>query len=320
MIFQKGSAFAVLRCFLVQSLFFSGLLITFQTLNQKALAASYKMEAASEVVPEAGSKVRSYYGKKFYDLMSSPNLQIGDALRAQLELVLNGYHVKKQNDFDDVLSQCPEGKCYRHTSVGYGRARVFLLGEFYLIQLGRDFGIQDVYCNKVYTKDDFGSGSGPAPLRIPDNTVVNVEHTWPQSRFSSQRSKEEQKSDLHHLFPSDSELNSIRGNNPFGEVVRETLSLKCRSGARFGTTVQNSGDTFEPPDDHKGNVARALFYFAVKYGMSIGAEQEATLRKWHKNDPVDRNEYERNNEIFKIQGSLNPFIDHPQAADLISDF
>lgn len=311
MLFKKASAFFALKTALLGFVLFS---------THNLLAASYKMEAASEVAPEAGTQIRSYYGKKFYDLMSSPNLRVSDELRDTLDLVLNGYHVKKQNDFDEILPQCSNGKCYKHTSVGYNRARVFLLGEFYLIQLGREFGVQDVYCNKVYTKDDFGPGSAPAPMKIPDNTVVNVEHTWPQSRFSNVKSKDEQKSDLHHLFPTDSEMNSIRGNNPFGEVVRDRMPLKCRSGARFGVTAQGSADAFEPPDDHKGNVARALFYFAVKYHMSIGAEQEATLRKWHKEDPVDRNEYERNNEIYKIQGSLNPFIDHPQAVDLIADF
>ncbi len=287
--------------------------------SQPSFSASYSPDSGlKEAV--VGTQVRSYYGKRFYELMTSPNKNVSDELRDTIELIMNGYHSKVQNGLDEISHSCSSRDCYKHTMTGYNRARVFLLGQFYLVQNGNSFGVQDVYCNRVYTKQDFGSGGAPGPMKIPDNAVVNVEHTWPQSKFTSQRSKEEQKSDLHHLFPTDSELNSIRGNNPFGDVVRDRMNLKCNSGARFGYTAHGAGDTFEPPDEHKGNVARALFYFAIKYGMSIGQEQEAALRRWNKEDPVDMNEYERNNEIYKLQGSLNPFVDHPQAVDLISDF
>jgi Endonuclease I len=38
----------------------------------------------------------------------------------------------------------------------------------------------------------------------------------------------------------------------------------------------------------------------------------ATLLKWHKSDPLDNWESNRNEKIFKIQKNRNPFIDHPE--------
>ena len=41
------------------------------------------------------------------------------------------------------------------------------------------------------------------------------------------------------------------------------------------------------------------------------------LLEWNRLDPVDEWEMERNNETAKIQGNRNPFIDHPELADII---
>ena len=77
---------------------------------------------------------------------------------------------------------------------------------------------------------------------------------------------------------------------------------------------------FEPPDSHKGNVARAMFYFSMRYNMRIDPVQEKFLKKWNKLDPIDAAERLRNRRIKDIQGNSNPFIDDPFLADRISDF
>ena len=77
---------------------------------------------------------------------------------------------------------------------------------------------------------------------------------------------------------------------------------------------------FEPPQRHKGNVARALFYFSVRYRLAISATQEAHLRAWHRKDPVDESEKNRNDLVQEIQGNRNPFIDFPHLVDSIDDF
>lgn len=204
-----------------------------------------------------------------------------------------------------------------HQVLGYYKARQVLLGQMYLEKNGSEYFVRDVYCQKEFTNDDFRRGTGVGPDLIPDPDVLNTEHTWPQSRFTDRFPKETQKSDLHHLFPTDSEMNNVRSSNKFGEIKGQTIPTKCNS-SKFGKTA--SGFRFEPPRDHQGNVARAIFYFSIRYQIPIDNDEEVVLRKWHSSDPVDSIEQEHHEMIFNIQGNRNPFIDHPDWVQKISDF
>ena len=77
---------------------------------------------------------------------------------------------------------------------------------------------------------------------------------------------------------------------------------------------------FEPRDQHKGDVARALFYYAVIYRQDIPSYEEDVLRRWHDDDPVNDAERRRNQSIFNVQGSRNPFVDFPSLVDRVDDF
>lgn len=261
------------------------------------------------------SEENPYYGAEFYN-----DLRTGvskEALADRLKSILRGGHIRTAGGLDQIVNNC-EGhtNCYQHVAVGYKSARIFLMGKFYLVSQDGEYGVKDIYCQKIRWSKDFASDSKPGPGVIPTDKVVNAEHTWPQSKFSRNFDKETQKSDMHHLFPTDSQMNSDRGNHNFGEVVQDTKKLKCE-GARLGRSAK--GDLiFEPPQVHKGNVARALFYFSVRYELLIPGEMEEALRKWNKEDPVDEEEARRNEEIFKLQGTRNPFIDNPDLADRLN--
>lgn len=200
-----------------------------------------------------------------------------------------------------------------HTILSYKQARRHLFGEIYLEKKGSSYKVTDVYCEKDYT-----SSVGVGPGKIPNPNQLNCEHTWPQSRFNGRQSRSAQKSDLHHLFPTEARANSTRGNILFGEVDGNALS-NCRASER-GDDIYEGHDAFEPPKNHRGNVARALFYFSVRYKINIPDEEEVHLRRWHKSDPVDSKEMGRHEKIYKIQGNRNPFIDDPDLADRISNF
>jgi deoxyribonuclease-1 len=203
----------------------------------------------------------------------------------------------------------------QHTVLSYKQARRHLFGRLHLEKTANgSYTVKDVYCRK-----DVGENYGVGPDRIPNNTIMNCEHTWPQSRFNKQMSKTAQKTDLHHLFPSDSKANSSRGNLRFGAVNGRDAHNNCSSSQR-GSDILSSGTSFEPPVEHRGNVARALFYFSVRYQIKITRQEETHLREWHLSDPVDDQERQRNEEIYAIQGNRNPFIDEPTAVDDISDF
>jgi deoxyribonuclease-1 len=201
-----------------------------------------------------------------------------------------------------------------HKAVGYSPAKKFLFGQLHLKKNDKGYFVEDVYCKKEFT-------SGVGPGNIPDQNQVNCEHTWPQSKFTGGFPNETQKSDLHHLFPTDSHANSTRGNFDFAEVsANENLGTDCSTSKSGPSTVTGGKNFFEPPTDHKGNVARALFYFSVRYKIHIEDHEEEFLRRWNDLDPVDQEEINRNNAIEKIQGNRNPFIDFPTLASDIKNF
>ncbi|MGI4992008.1 endonuclease I family protein [Halobacteriovorax sp. GFR7] len=145
------------------------------------------------------------------------------------------------------------------------------------------------------------------------NFKINIEHTWPQSKGAKELPAN---SDMHHLFLTSKESNSKRANLPFCNAAYDYWQMDG-SIQGFDDYAQ---DCFEPQDGHKGNVARAMFYFAVRYDFSIDKDQEETLRAWNKLDPVDERELKRNEIIKSLQGNINPFILKPEWIDEISNF
>ncbi|MEZ4829385.1 MAG: endonuclease [Bacteroidia bacterium] len=138
--------------------------------------------------------------------------------------------------------------------------------------------------------------------------AFNTEHTWPQSLFSQNLPM---RSDLFHLFPAWETANTQRSNLPFGVVSNVAWQ---NGGSKRGDGV------FEPRDVHKGTVARAMFYFVIRYQnyLNFLDSQEAILRQWHKSFPPTEINRQRNEDIYAVQNNRNPFIDYPQFVDRIT--
>lgn len=181
--------------------------------------------------------------------------------------------------------------------IGYGEARRAIFVDLDNVK-GTVCGVYTGKCIQTHS--------------IPNSSVMNCEHTWPQSKGAVGIAK----SDLHHLFPSDSRTNSIRGNLPFCEVETAYLmnAVSQVGFSRLGTKC------FEPRDVHKGNVARAMLYFSIRYGKPIDNEQEQFFRRWLAIDPVDKSEQDRAAQIAEIQGLPNPFVKFPELIDLVEDY
>ena len=125
-------------------------------------------------------------------------------------------------------------------------------------------------------------------------------------------------------------------------------TIKTESGADSQLGGYHAGGVFEPLDEVKGDVARILFYvythyntYANVHGTTNGntngqtanyfgtlhftdvvsasseAEAIALLLEWNELDPVDEIETKRNEEVYKIQGNRNPFIDCAGWADAV---
>ncbi len=250
----------------------------------------------------------TYYPLEF---ISDVELQItNEPLKTSIHSLLTRRHTKVPGSHD-LFGCSNKGKCYSHKKLNYRDARTALFGQLHLERdKGGEYFVHDVYCDIDYYSSSKVGRIGPN--KIPNHTVINCEHTWPQSKFNHY--SRYQKSDLHHLFPTNSRANSIRDSHDFGEIKSDRgLSREC-------TSSQYENRNFEPPKKHKGNVARAMFYFAVRYKMTISRRVESTLRKWHESDPVDSKELKRNDAIYEIQGNRNPFIDYPELVSRISNF
>ncbi|MBJ6117723.1 endonuclease [Pontibacter sp. BT310] len=159
-----------------------------------------------------------------------------------------------------------------------------------------------------------------------DAGVINCEHTVPQSWFDE---AVRMRSDIHHLFPTVTQWNSDRGSDPFAEIP-DNQTTKWMRGLNSQPNIPTSNideysedgpGKFEPREDHKGNLARSVFYF---YTMHAGQNFDSgknvisavadinTLYQWHLKDPVDDRERERNRRVEVAQGNRNPFIDYPE--------
>ena len=155
---------------------------------------------------------------------------------------------------------------------------------------------------------------------------INCEHTWPQSLGAG---SEPMKSDMHHLFPTKSNVNSSRGNDPFDESVDSETDKWYRNdyyiqtlptefideyAEKFNPPNQED-ERFEPREEQKGNTARAMFYFYTIY-VDVATEdfwdlQDETLIDWHFYDLPDAIEINRTNTISSYQGNVNPYVSDP---------
>ena len=112
-------------------------------------------------------------------------------------------------------------------------------------------------------------------------------------------------SDAHALRAADGPENSNRSNQHYGQY-------NGPSGT-FGS--------------FKGDVARSVLYMQIRYnGLSIENGYPTTsgqmgdlqtLLDWHRNDPPDDFEMNRNNVIYEWQINRNPFIDQPDLVEYI---
>jgi len=197
-----------------------------------------------------------------------------------------------------------------------------------------DGSILDFYSENPTGPDpyNFTHGNEQCGNQSAEGDCYNREHIVPQSAFNS---ASPMVTDIHHVIPTDGRVNNYRGSYPFGNVANANLT--SLNGSKRGSSAMPgySGTVFEPIDEFKGDIARSLLYFATRYEDTVdgytsfdmfnGTEDQVffpwaitVLLDWHNNvDPVDQREVERNKAAYLFQGNANPFVDHPEYANLI---
>ncbi|MCB5260847.1 MAG: endonuclease [Candidatus Cloacimonetes bacterium] len=195
-----------------------------------------------------------------------------------------------------------------NTYSSYDGAKVFLFQD-----LDNTNGqVTCVYTGEVYHINSSYSGQ----------TSPNTEHTYAQSWFSSSESSIK-KADLHHLFITTMQVNSSRGNLPFGNVASTASSNVYYSHTPLQSYRGNNNwqrTVFQVNPQYQGNTARAILYFHTRYGDSLvqaGENMLDNMITWHYADPPDEAERTRNNALHGFQGNRNPFVDHPEYVNRI---
>lgn len=212
-------------------------------------------------------------------------------------------------------------------SVSYDDAR-FVLAKSDQITVNGETWVHGIYDSDKIATYWIGTGDGS----------WQREHVWPNSKLGIERvsgSSRNQGSDLHNLRAITG-INQSRSNRYFVDGMGEAKTV--------------GASAFYPGDEHKGDVARILFYMTVMYDFLELTNDEtklinnpttnyklegayqgllSVLLQWHIDDPVDdfersRNEfiysgvvYNQNNSLITPQGNRNPFIDHPELAQRI---
>ena len=70
----------------------------------------------------------------------------------------------------------------------------------------------------------------------------------------------------------------------------------------------------EPRKAVRGDIARSLFYMHVEYELDLKG-MLPMLKRWHAADPPNAHERWRNNQIEKLEGIRNRFIDDRTLVD-----
>ncbi|NNE30167.1 MAG: T9SS type A sorting domain-containing protein [Saprospiraceae bacterium] len=218
-------------------------------------------------------------------------------------------------DGQDLLEALEDN--YKPLSVlDYSRARDTLFRNVY----GVNESLSCVYTGHTLPMPD---GSDPTTVVFLSGAAngINTEHSWPRAYGAESGFP---KSDMHHLFPTRVDVNSDRATFPFDEIpdnLTDTWyyqSVQTPSIPLVDIDLYSELDAgrFEPREDHKGRVARAMMYFKTIYPTQ---SQQAPagywenmlpdLCDWHALFPVDSLEWHRTFQMGSYQGDRpNPFV------------
>lgn len=213
----------------------------------------------------------------------------------------------------------------------------------------RDPGrILDAYRNRSYTKGSSRAGTGSGLTYNREHTWPNSlgfgsasgDLGLPHAPYT----------DTHMLYLTDTGYNSDRGNKPYAPCTstancgERPTEANAGGGGGSGVYPGNSNwvdsTSFQVWGKRRGDMARAVMYMVIRYegGRDINSNQSepdleltddrsriratsaspaymgllSTLLAWHRADPPDAAERERNEVIYSFQGNRNPFIDRPE--------
>jgi len=153
----------------------------------------------------------------------------------------------------------------------------------------------------------------------------NREHTFPRSRGGFFSIEEDNIADGKDIFWT-TNADSLRHGNS------DVHALRASDGIENSTRNNQFYGQYTGPENNQGSfygdVARSVLYMAIRYnGLevvngypegNVGQMGDLELLlDWHRNDPPDDFEMNRNNVVYTWQFNRNPFIDQPDLIEYI---
>jgi len=153
----------------------------------------------------------------------------------------------------------------------------------------------------------------------------NREHTYPRSRGGFNNIEEDDIADGIDIFWT-TKADSLRHGNSDAHALRaaDGPENSSRNNLHYGQYIGPTGTL----GSFYGDVARSVLAMEIRYnGLEVvnGFRESttgqlgdlATLLDWHRNDPPDDFEMNRNNVVYTWQFNRNPFIDQPDLVEYI---
>jgi endonuclease I len=222
--------------------------------------------------------------------------QSGTDLKSSLQTIIADPNVVRAQTYNDVIDILMEADNNPENS-----------NQVWLVYLEKGRSKLDLQ----FGSDNFGSW--------------NREHTWPRSRgvfYSIEADETFNGKDIY--WPTNAD--SLRHGNSDAHAIRAVDGPEnSNRGNQFYGQYKGPAGTL---GGFKGDVARCIFYMGVRYnGLEVvrGYPENMvghfgdldTLLMWHRNDPPDDFEMNRNNVIYTWQYNRNPFIDMPELVEYI---
>jgi endonuclease I len=224
-----------------------------------------------------------------------------------------------------------------HTSVFYSNYASIMINLFV---------VRDTFVTGGVTFDKVINCSYSGEAKLYNNpfdwtaTGYSREHTYAHSwmpSFPADNPEKPEYSDFHNLYPTRQvNVNDLRCNYPFGEVVTVETGWPVVNPQGFIGLDANGNRVYEPKDEHKGRAARSLMYMAVCYteGANVFSfnrsngqqclnfqieypQNQYLMKQWHFEHPPTGWDIARNDFLDSLQGNRNPFVDQPDYACFI---
>ena len=247
---------------------------------------------------------------------------LGLSIFATLALALTGFDAFKTNKTIVVHGYTNGDAATYYNSIDINSTPVQLLSALRTLNSNKRSYLPGYNGMRSYfTTTDPGSSSNQVRSfysgKSSSYSNMNREHVWPFSKLvdtSGDRGTNDIEKDMHMIRPTLTSENSSRGNSFFVEGMKDNSN-------GWDPAMETWGD-----ETYRGDAARIIFYCVVAdnglslvdkewdYNSNHTMGKLSDLLKWNLQYPVQQRENTRNEEVEKLQGNRNPFIDHPEYA------